>query len=305
MQTEQQRQQWLNQRKTGIGGSDAAVVLGLSQWKTPLQLWQEKTGQIALPDIDSPAMYWGRTLESVIREHYQKETGTTVAQPEMLRHPKHQWMIANVDGITGDGKVLEIKTARSANGWGEVGTNEIPEAYQLQVQHYMAVMECAAADIAVLIGGSDFRIYHLQADSELQNNLIEAEAAFWHMVQTKTPPAPTSLAEIQALARSKQNQNRVEANLEISQAWQELIQLRHEIKNAQDKEERYKLQIAQYLFNADADTLVNGNQQILATHKAIKGAIRFDSASFAAENPEIHQRYLKPGAPQMRLSIKN
>jgi len=299
-----ERQHWLQQRQTGIGGSDAAVVLGLSQWKTPLQLWQEKTGQTALSDIDSPAMHWGRTLEGVIRTHYEKETGTIVSQPEMLRHPQHEWMIANVDGFTNQGKILEIKTARTANGWGDIGTAEIPDAYALQVQHYMAVMESPAADVAVLIGGSDFRIYTVAADTELQKCLIEAESAFWEMVKNKEPPEPRSFAEIQALALTKNYQRRIKCGVDMQDVWEELIQLRHEIKDAQDKEERCKLEIAKFLYDAHGDTLIDQNGLVLASYKPTKGAMRFDSKTFAAEHPEIYAKYLKQSAPTMRLSIK-
>ena len=171
------RAQWLAQRRLGIGGSDAAAVLGLSKWKTPLALWQEKSGQAPDDDSDSEPMLCGRVLEPVIRQQYAQRTGRTVRLPEqILAHPQHNWMLANIDGITECGRIVEIKTARTGADWGEAGTDQIPQAYLLQVQHYMAVTGCAVADIAVLIGGADYRMYEVQADAELQAMLIDAEA---------------------------------------------------------------------------------------------------------------------------------
>jgi predicted phage-related endonuclease len=99
-------------------------------------------------------------------------------------------MLAHVDGITDDGRVFEAKTSRFPDGWGKSGSDEVPHEYALQVQHYMAVTGFPVADIAVLIGGSDFRVFEVPADIELQNMIIEGEREFWHLVEKGEPPTP-------------------------------------------------------------------------------------------------------------------
>jgi putative phage-type endonuclease len=189
-------------RMTGIGGSDAAAVLGLSKWKTPLQVYLEKLGQGGLM-LDNEAMAWGRALEPVIRQQYAERTGRIVYLPDTaLRHKEHDFMIANLDGYTDDGRVLEVKTARSGQEWGEPGSDEIPTNYLLQVQHYLTVTGFEWADVAVLIGGSDFRIYEIRADKDLQALLIEGEAEFWQRVQDRNPPDPKTAAERYGVRRS-------------------------------------------------------------------------------------------------------
>jgi putative phage-type endonuclease len=183
------RATFLANRLTGLGGSDAAVALGVSPWRTPLELYLEKRGEIPPIDETEP-MRWGKLLEPVIRQRYSDMTGRTVRVPPFMRHPKHEFITAHPDGITDDMRLFEAKTARSADGWGEQGSDQIPQYYLLQVQHYMLVTATPVSDVAVLIGGSDFRTYEVPADVELQEMIVEGEAAFWRRVQEGNPPEP-------------------------------------------------------------------------------------------------------------------
>jgi putative phage-type endonuclease len=181
-------------RRRGIGGSDAPAILGVSKWRTPLDIYLEKRGE-GEPQPESPAMRWGTALEPVVRQAYADLTGETVRVPGLLVHPERLWMLAHVDGLTESGRLVEIKTARMADGWGEPGTDEIPDAYLIQVQHYLSVTAISVADVAVLIGGSDFRVYEVPADADLQGVIVAAEVDFWDRVQTGRPPDPVSLAD--------------------------------------------------------------------------------------------------------------
>ena len=90
------RQQWLIDRTKGIGGSDAPVILGISPYKTPYQLWQEKTGKIDIPDEDSPVIRRGRTMEPIIANMYAEVTGRTLKRVRGIqRHPSYPWLIGD------------------------------------------------------------------------------------------------------------------------------------------------------------------------------------------------------------------
>jgi putative phage-type endonuclease len=183
------RDTFLANRLTGIGGSDAAVALGLSPFRTALELYLEKRGEIP-PTEETETMLWGKLLEPVIRQRYSTLTGRTVRVPPFMRHPKYEFVVAHPDGVTDDKRLFEAKTARSADGWGEPGTDAIPRFYLIQVQHYMMVTATPVADVSVLIGGSDFRTYEVPADAELQEMILEGEADFWRRVQAGQPPEP-------------------------------------------------------------------------------------------------------------------
>lgn len=184
------RQEWLNVRNGGIGSSDAAAAIGLSPYKSPSALWLEKTGRKAPDDLSqSEAVFWGTTLEPVLAKVYAERTGNKVRRINaVLQHPEHPFMLANLDRAIGADGVLEIKTAghHSAVFW----EDSIPEAYQCQVLHQLAVTGKVWADVAVLIGGQDFRIYRIERDDEKVSALIEREAQFWQTVMTDTAPDP-------------------------------------------------------------------------------------------------------------------
>ena len=181
---------WLEHRKLGIGGSDASVVCGINKYKSPVELWLDKTGQLP-PQEAGEAAYWGTQLESIVRDEFTKRTGIEVTKPTViLQSEDHPFMLANLDGICEVPDVgtciFEAKTASAykAGEWEDT----IPDEYQLQIQHYMAVTGYAGAYIAVLIGGNTFRWKFVERDEELISMLIELESAFWNHVRDCTPP---------------------------------------------------------------------------------------------------------------------
>lgn len=295
------REQWLKDRMAGIGGSDAAAVLGLSKYKTPLQVYQEKRGELGeIPDNEP--MLWGRVLEPVIRQQYAERTGQVVRLPEgIIRSERHPFMLATVDGITDSGRLVEIKTARTAQEWGEPGTDEVPQAYLIQVQHYLTVTALPVADVAVLIGGSDFRLYHIEADPELQGLIIEGEAEFWQRVEQGIPPEPVSYADVIARFGRSSREAAVEATADTLAAIARLRAIRETMKEMEAEEEAQKAIIMKLL--GESDTLVSGSLT-LATWKAAKASMRFDSKAFQAAHPDLYQQFLKAGEVSRRFLLK-
>jgi len=290
------KKDWLEKRKQGLGGSDAAPALGLSPWKTPYQLYLEKRGEIE-GQGDNERMFWGRTLEQPIRQHYSDLTGRTVIVPsELLVSPKYPFMIANPDGIA-DGRVVEVKTAGSDTGWGDPGTDEIPDHYALQCQHYMIVTELPVTDVAVLIRGSDFRIYEVPEDRELQEIIIEREALFWDMVQAGQPPQATTYDDLKLRFGSMSKAITVQADNEAIVAVSRLKQLKEIAK----EEEALKAVIMGIL--GEADTLMYGDQ-VLATWKATKSGERFDQKAFQKAHPELYKEFMVATQPTRRLLVK-
>lgn len=181
---------WLEYRRQGIGGSDASVVCGINRYKSPVELWLDKTGQFP-PQEAGEAAYWGTQLEPFVRAEFTKRTGIEVNLANYILQSEEQpFMLANLDGncevmdvgICG----FEAKTASAykAGEWEDT----IPDEYMLQVQHYMAVTGYAGFYIAVLIGGNTFKWKFVERDEELISMLIELETAFWNHVQDCTPP---------------------------------------------------------------------------------------------------------------------
>lgn len=182
--------EWLERRKLGIGGSDASVVCGISRYKSPVELWLEKTNQIHMQETGEPA-YWGTQLEPLVRSEFTKRTGIQVTHTaQLLQSEEYPFMLANLDGVCEHPElgfcIFEAKTASAykAAEW----ENSIPDEYVLQVQHYMKVTGYQGAYIAVLIGGNTFRWKFIERDEELIAMLVQLEADFWKHVQDMTPP---------------------------------------------------------------------------------------------------------------------
>ena len=183
-------EEWLEYRRLGIGGSDASVVCGINRYKSPVELWLDKTGQIPSQEAGEAA-YWGTQLEPFVRSEFTKRTGIEVKQvKELLQSEEYPFMLANLDGICEVPDIgtciFEAKTASAykAGEW----ENTIPDEYMCQIQHYMAVTGYAGTYIAVLIGGNTFKWRFVERDEELISMLIELESAFWNHVQDGTPP---------------------------------------------------------------------------------------------------------------------
>ncbi len=181
------REEWLKLRK--LGGSDAATVAGLNPYKSRYARWVDLINGVE-EDFDNERMEWGRRLEPVIADAFAERTGLAVHKfPYLLAHPQHDWMTANVDRLVeGTGpELLEIKTTGKhlAEGW---ATDRVPDYYMLQGQHYLGVTGLPAVWFAVLIGGQEMRYTRVERDEALIGDLIEIEGAFWHLVETETPP---------------------------------------------------------------------------------------------------------------------
>jgi putative phage-type endonuclease len=185
------REDWLVVRSNYIGGSDASIVLGVNKYKTAFELWLEKTNQVIPKEIDNEAIHFGNVLEDVVASEFMRRTGKRVRKiNQMLQHDEHSFMMANLDRVViGEKALLECKTA-SEYLKGEWAGDEIPAAYLIQINHYLAVTGFEKAYIACLIGGNKFVWKEINRDEELINIIIEQEKHFWDFhVNGSNPPA--------------------------------------------------------------------------------------------------------------------
>lgn len=185
--------EWLELRQRGIGGSDASTSMGLNPWKSPVQLYLEKIGELVAEPLTSEHVYWGTVLEGVVANRFAElHPELVVEEPkQMLSHPEYPFMLANLDRVVitkkGEKGILEVKTTsmRQADKWAD---DNVPVHYVLQVQHYLAVTGYKFAYVACLIGGQQYVERYIERDEDLIAQLIENETAFWGCVTSKIPP---------------------------------------------------------------------------------------------------------------------
>lgn len=178
---QQQRADWLQRRRQGIGGSDVACILGLNPWKTALDVWAEKVG--LSETADNEQMLWGRRLESAILEELADRLGERIQKPSDEELPmvgRLPWQLVSPDGLMGR-VLIEIKTASewAKNEWGEEGTDEVPIGYACQVLWGLNALDLDYGIIAVLIGGQELRQYRIERNHDVEAALVARCQQFW------------------------------------------------------------------------------------------------------------------------------
>lgn len=306
------RDQWLDVRKGGIGSSDAAAAVGLHPYKSPLQLWMEKTGRDALlpkvdPDDATSPMYWGTLLEPIVAAHYTRRTGLRVRRINaVLQHARHPWMLANIDReVIGspDVQILECKTAgyHGARLW----EDGVPEYVQLQVLHQLAVTGKQAADLAVLICGQELRIHRIERDDTMIAQLIALERRFWHFVETDTaPPADGSNSADLALRTlwPRDNGKTVDftGDIEMSSAFSDLLALRQVLADAIAREAQVKQRIQQRMGEATTARFDAGEVR----WKRSKDSTAVDVDRLLSDQPGLISAYSLPRPGSRRFTVK-
>lgn len=302
------REDWLAARRQGIGGSDAAASVGLCKYKSPLELWIEKTGRKPGADLSGKeAVYWGTVLEPVIANVYAEKTGARVRKVNaILQHPQHPFMLANLDRSISnhpDGSgLLEIKTAgwRSAPMWDE----GVPESYQCQVLHQLAITGKPWADVAVLIGGQDFRIYRIERDEEQINALIQLETQFWKSVTDDVAPASDGSASSGKALTYLFPKDSGEAidysqDKDLNDVFSQLVQARLQLDAAEAREQRLKQSLQQHMGNATTALFASGK----VSWKTAKASQTTDLERLKREHTEIINQYAttKPGSRRFQV----
>ena len=294
---------YLEERRKGIGGSDVAAILGLSPWKTPYRVYQEKRKEI--DDWQgNPQTDWGIRMEPVLRQWYSDITGRAVRVPEgIIKSDQYPFMFASLDGFTDDRRVVEIKTARHGQDWGEPGTNEIPDYYALQCHHYMIVTGYEVTDVPVSISGSSPALYEVPADKEIADMIIETCAEFWKRVQEGNPPDPVTYADAVQRYGGINVEGTVTADDELLEIVERLRDIKAAMKDLEATEEALKGKVIMAL-GEQGDTLVGVDGKPLATYRLAKGRVVLDSKTLQAELPDVWAKYQKTLAPQRRFLVK-
>ncbi len=251
MATVEERESWLSSRVGGIGGSDVPAILGLSPFKTPIEVWESKVHPESVPEIDKEILWFGNALEPIIRQRYAMVFGVDVVEPKDIgnyfpnsRRFKEQtivvgrepWMLGSADGwipsaVTG----LEIKNVgrKNRDEWGEDGTEDIPAAYFTQSHWYCDVHGAKAWNVAPLFSGNTLGHYQVKFDPQLAKDMYEAARAFWFdfVVPKVEPPIDQTESYGRYLAR------RFSLNTgKILQPTPDIIKWTSEMKVADDAE---------------------------------------------------------------------
>lgn len=311
--TVQARIDWLKGRQTGIGGSEIAAIVGLNQYTTPMQIWESKVNPIEDNSTNKP-MYWGNVLEEVVAKEYAKRTGYKVQRVNtQMRHPDFQFAIANIDraivnhAISGtvrwkDGKlstdrILECKTANgfAAKQWGEAGSDQVPDSYLIQCQWYLGITGASICDLAVLIGGQDFRIYTINRDDELIADLLQQGAAFWELVKNNIAPDPINYPEAVKKWAISDSSLSVQADDLLIDDLEKIQSIKAQVKELEAQEDALKARVLMAL--ESAETLLYQGVKVATCKTQTRNS--FDAKAFEKDHPDLYAQYKKQSSTRV------
>lgn len=258
------RQAWLEQRRSGIGGSDAPAVLGVDPWRDPLTIWSQKVGLLESEDLsDNEAVQAGIELERPIAEWYGRKFGRHVQMNEpyrIRRHPTHEFMIATLDAIEdrdGEMVVVQVKnTSAPAETWEEA----LPTHYEVQLQHEMLVAGASRGVLVALHRGQSLRAYERVLCPSMADEIIEAERQFWEMVKSETAPAagPYSATTVRELFPRDEIQDAVPLLPEADDLDAELQDLKAKIDELAGRKGQVESQLKMWIGSHSAGVTPQG-----------------------------------------------
>ena len=321
MNTQANRDQFLAGRKKGIGGSDVAAILGFSPYKSPYQLWLDKTGRSERKESQNESAHFGNLLEDVVAKEFSRRAGVKVQRvTQQLFLEEHPWALGNIDravinpdiagnvrfkdGALTTDRLLECKTASEymSKLFGEEGSDQVPDYYLTQCLWYLLITGCKVIDLAVLIGGNKFRMYRIERDEDLIQSIFNQVKAFWfNHVIADVPPDPTCFDDVLHRWSNHVVGKQVEADFNHIKLVEELVTVQGRQKADKVREDEIKLQIVTTM--QDAEMMISQGKSI-CTYKE-QSSTRIDSTLLKKEEPDLFVKYSKTSSTRVfRISNK-
>lgn len=308
---EMTHEEWLEARKTGIGGSDIAAIMGLSNYATAYDVFKSKMGQNEESSEENELLKWGNILEEPIAQEFSNRTGLKIQNVNvMMRHPDKPWALANIDkaiinpeiskvvrytkeGVLTTDTILEVKTANEfqKKEWGEEHTDEIPAHYLCQVHWYLGVTGATGCHVAVLIGGNNFRQYFVPRNEAIIEALFKAGEKFWKdHILTGIAPKPVNLDNAKDAWKTVDPNSVLDVSIEseLAEKISELNEVKERIKEYRELEKELQKEIICHVQDSEV-VKIDGNTVL--TYKE-QSRNSFDSKTFKADHPELYKQYV-------------
>lgn len=278
------REEFLLDRKQGIGGSDVAAIMGLSPWKTALGVYLDKVSDVN--DQDRTCLKRGRKLEKYILEEYAEDKGITIETDlSQYKDEQYPFLVGHLDGKVKDRKIfIEAKSYYgSLKDW----EREIPIYYKTQVAHYAYLTDADTIDIAVLGDHWKYGCYTYHRDKAFERKIREASINFWHNhIVKKLPPKPVCISDANLLYHTAKDASK-HSNKDIDTSILKLIKLQESKKNIAKEEELLKTSIMDYMGESSGLTT---NCGVKISWKKQKQH-RINANLLKKDNPVIYEKY--------------
>lgn len=303
-------QEWLDERRSGLGASDVAAIVGLSPWKSPYALWVEKTGLAEDTQDETDNMEFGRRVEPVLARWFEDRTGLkALGEQTMCNHLERPWMRCTLDGFVGESDDtsladalggLEIKTTSDA---AERWADEMPDHYRCQGQWIMAVTGFDRLWFPTLhfaFGRREFKVHELERDDQDIKFLIAEAEKFWvDNVLANVPPEVDGSEATKRALKTWTATKGVEVDLaemaETVEAWK---LAKADLKAIEDAIDEYENTIKAALEHATEGTL---NGQTVVSWRARKFS-RVDAKALRDAHPDIAEAFTNTSEQRVLLA---
>ena len=287
--------EWRKRRKEGIGGSDAAGVLGLNPYKSSISVYMDKIDEVQVgnsyEDEVSYRMELGNKLKNFVANEFMLKTNKKVRNVNgILRNDKYPFALANIDrAIIGEKAFLECKVTNSYSK--KLWQKEVPIYYQVQCYHYMAVTGATHCYIAVLIGNEDLVIHKIERNEELINQIMDLEKSFWDKcVLGNSLPIPDGSDDYSKMLQSLYKDSTDEELIlfektDFLNRYDEVCELIKDLEMEKKSVEQYlQLQMKEYEVAYLGDRKITWKKQIRSV---------VDTKRLKKEHPELVEKYMK------------
>lgn len=297
------KNEWLDKRKNGIGGSDIAAIMGLSSYQTPYQVWLNKLKPVENKDTEHTRR--GRLLEDVVVKFWQEDTKKNIVQEScdpflIYYHKKYPFLFGSPDRIYIDKKgkgILECKTTLM-----NIDPDDLPKHWFCQIQWYMGIVGLEFGEIAYM--SNFFKTGRVKYNfvQEFFDKMVEYAIYFWeeHIIK-KVPPQFFNSSDIESIYKKHVDGSIIEATQETYSVYQSLKAVREKIKPLEKEEENLKFILKSVI--KDNESIKFGDIN-LATWKATNDREIFDEENFKNDHPELYNKYIKIVPGSRRFCIK-
>lgn len=282
-------EQWLEVRRTGIGGSDIGSICGLNPYRTALDVYLDKIGEGQAIE-ENEAMLWGKLLEDPIAQHFGKTHNYLIGKTEaVLQSIEKDFVIGNIDRYyindKDDTGLLEVKTTAWERDW--EGDN-IPAHYQAQFQWYLYLTGLNFGHFACLIQGRKYIEKEIQRDNELIDYLLRIGERFWKQVKDKTPPATDGTQASTEILKLIYPEARKKSEILLPDSVSQLLQQYYEASTELDKYLPLKTEAENKIKQIMGDNELGKLGELFIKWTNCYG---FDEESFKKDYPVKHGEY--------------
>jgi len=307
------KEDWLMKRKNGIGGSDAAAILGLNRWKSPIEVYYEKIAEDPIDKPETAIMTFGHMAEDIIAGWWEKETGRKLARDakpgeyHMRFHPEYDWIFCDLDRVILPDQefdtpgVFEAKSTTSY--YIKTWTTEIPLEYFAQVQHNLFATTWIHGALGILIVDQrDFDQKPLLPDENYQKLMFDELKRFWFdNVLEQVPPEPKTEQDLSILYPKSDPEKTIEATETEYNQVEAIKELKAQKKEVEAQLESLIEEVKLHM--KDAEFLMY-DEKVIATWKSAADSKYFDAKGFKEANPILYEEFVKTKAGSRKFLPK-